>query len=148
MTDSPEPEIQDAAPEKTGFDRFAFPLAVIAGCVVYFALTRLFGVTIEEWRGVETFTDPDWFAAVVVAPIVSGMVVGGICGHHGKWYGMLPVGLIHPVDYTMTVVEGQVEVLHFGIFIFLLLVMLELALMAGWVAEVLRERLKGKEVRA
>jgi len=38
--------------------------------------------------------------------------------------------------------------LSFGIFVFLMIVMLELALMAGWAGELLRNRLAGRAVSA
>jgi hypothetical protein len=52
------------------------------------------------------------------------------------------------VDYFQALSVHRGEMLNFGIFIFLMMVMLELALMAGWIAEILRNRLAGKEVSA
>jgi len=54
------------------------------------------------------------------------------------------------VEYVRlaTGANPDVHVLGFGLFIFFMLVMLELGLMAGWGAEILRHRLGGREVRA
>ncbi|MDH5526979.1 MAG: hypothetical protein OEY97_06675 [Nitrospirota bacterium] len=133
---------------RPGVPRALMLLGVAVGVTVYFVITRSLGVVIEQWRGIDTFTDPSWFAAVAIAPVVSGFVTGAIARHQGKWLAMLPVGLLHPVDYFEALQVHRGEMLNFGIFIFLMLVMLELALMAGWIAEILRNRLAGKEVRA
>lgn len=128
--------------------RFAVPLGVALGCTAYFVIVRMTGVVIEQWEGINTFTNPAWFAAVAVAPVVSGFITGVVAGHNGKWLGMLPVALIHPADYAHAAGTNPGNVLGFGIFVFLMLVMLELALMAGWGAEILRNRMAGREVRA
>lgn len=149
---SGDAEIQDAELGRGPglMARLAVPLGIAAGCVVYFALSRLIATPVEVWNGVETFTDPVWFAAVAVTPVVSGFVTGLICGHGGKWYGMIPVALLHSVEYfaLARTSNPEVQVLGVGLFVFFMIVMLELALMAAWGAELLRDRLAGRDVRA
>jgi hypothetical protein len=126
------------------------PLGILLGCVAYWVLMGVVGVPVEVWEGVETFTQPRWFAAVAFVPAVAGLVTGVIAGDHGKWYGMLPVAIMHPVEYFRLAsgANPDVHVLGFGLFVFFMLVMLELGLMAGWAGEIFRHRLKGREVRA
>lgn len=144
--------IDDATPEEAGglLKRLAVPIGLVLGCAVFFGLTRYFGVPVETWTGVDTFTRPPWMANVALVPLVSGFVAGFICGHHGKWYGMVPVALLHPLDYFHLAAHPgpDAEVLGTGLFVFFMIVMLELGLMAGWGGEILRGRLAGRNVRA
>lgn len=147
--------IDDATPvgprdRRAFWGRLAAPLGVVVGCAVYVALSRFFAVPVEVWNGPETFTQPAWMANVALVPAVSGFVAGIIAGQHGKWYGMFPVTLVHTADYFTLSHRAapDVHVLGPGLFVFFMLVMMELALMAGWGAEVLRNRLAGKDVRA
>jgi len=147
--------IDDATPEEAPGGRglppgVAVPLGLVLGCVVFVALTRLFGVPVEIWTGVDTFTRAPWMANVALVPAVSGFVAGFICGDHGKWYGMVPVALVHPLEYFRLLAHPgpDAEVLGTGLFVFFMIVMLELGLMAGWGGEILRNRLTGKGLGA
>lgn len=145
------PVTDAAAPRaRSPLARLAAPLGIAVGCTVYYGLSRLFAVPVEVWSGVSTFTDPVWFAQVAVAPAVAGFVTGLICGHNGKWLAMLPVAVIHTADYyaLTATANPEVHVLGVGLFVFFMIVMLELALMAGWGAEILRDRIAGRNVRA
>jgi hypothetical protein len=135
---------------RTGGPATSVLLGIALGATVYYVLIKLLGVHIEIWRGVNTFTSARWFAATAIAPAVAGFVTGIVAGHNGKWYAMVPVALLHTADYMETVrmATGQVTVLGPGLFVFLMIVMLELALMAGWGAEVLRARMGGQDARA
>jgi len=126
------------------------PLGVVLGCAAYFVLARTVGVPVEVWEGVNTFTEPRWFTAVAFIPLIAGLVTGIVVGEHGKWYGMLPVAILHPFDYyrLATSADPDVHVLGFGLFVFFMLVMLELGMMAGWGGEILRHRIRGRDVRA
>ncbi|MFQ5508121.1 MAG: hypothetical protein ACE5FN_02155 [Leptospirillia bacterium] len=147
--DKPELEIADAESFSRG-GQWIVPLGIAAGAVVYFVLSRLFGVHIEVWEGITTFNNLSWFGAVAVAPALSGFITGIICGHNGKWYALLPVTVLHTIEYIQLrqLPLMDVDVLGFGIFIFLMIVMMELALMGGWGAEILRLRMADKGVRA
>jgi hypothetical protein len=149
---SGDAEITDAAmgPGPGPLARLAVPLGIAVGCLVYFALSRVISTPVEVWNGADTFTDPMWFAAVAVTPAVSGFVTGLICGHNGKWFGMFPVTLIHSAEYYLLLKDPnpEAQVLGVGLFVFFMIVMLELALMAAWGAEILRQRLAGRDVRA
>ncbi|MBI5136317.1 MAG: hypothetical protein HZA24_03155 [Nitrospirae bacterium] len=125
-------------------------LGMALGGTVYYMLIKLLGVHVEVWQGVNTFTNPRWFAVTAVAPALSGFVTGIVAGHNGKWYAMAPVAVLHTSDYLETVrmATGQLTVLGPVLFVFFMIVMLELALMAGWGAELLRARMAGKDVRA
>jgi hypothetical protein len=145
--------IDDATPEDGGpglFTRLAVPIGLVLGCVVFYGLTRFFGVPVEIWTGVDTFTRGPWMANVALVPAVSGFVAGFICGRHGKWYGMVPVALVHPLDYFRLAAQPNpdAQVLGVGLFVFFMIVMLELGLMAGWGGEILRGRLTGKDAHA
>jgi len=147
--------IDDATPEGPSEGRglsaaVTVPLGLVLGCVVFFLLTRLFGVPVETWTGVDPFTRAPWMANVALVPAVSGFVAGFICGHHGKWYGMVPVALVHPVEYFRLVANPgpDAQVLGTGLFVFFMIVMLELGLMAGWGGELLRGRLTRKDAGA
>ena len=143
-------EIVDAGTGRGGLRRLLVPIGIVAGCAVYWALARAFGAPVEVWDGVFTFTNPRWVANVALTPAVAGFVTGFITGEHGKWYGMVPVTVVHTADY-FALVGGQnpeVHVLGFPLFVFFMLVMLELGLMAGWGAEILRHRMGGRNVRA
>jgi len=145
-----EPADAGTAGGRGTFAALMAPLGIVLGCAVYWVLMRTVGVEVEIWEGVNTFTEPRWFAAVALVPAVAGFVAGFVAGEHGKWYGMVPVAILHPVEYVRlaTGANPDVHVLGFGLFIFFMLVMLELGLMAGWGAEILRHRLGGREVRA
>ncbi|MDH4228697.1 MAG: hypothetical protein OEW11_03000 [Nitrospirota bacterium] len=160
MTEPRDP-IADAAPRDSspaparaasgvpdGLSRAMAGIGVAVGCTVYYLLSKAFGVTIEVFDGINTFTNPAWFAAVTVAPLASGFVTGVIARHNGKWLAMAPLLLLHPVDYFQAVASHRGVMLSFGIFVFLMIVMLELALMAGWAGELLRNRLAGRAVSA
>jgi hypothetical protein len=148
--DSDEPADAGPAGGRGAFSALAVPLGLVLGCVVYFVLARTVGVPVEVWEGVNTFTEPRWFASVALIPAVAGFVTGIVAGAHGKWYGMVPVAVLHPLDYfrLATGADPDVHVLGFGLFVFFMLVMLELGLMAGWGAEIMRHRISGRDVRA
>jgi len=130
--------------------RISIPLSICVGATVYFLVVQALGVTIEVWEGINTFTNLKWFAAATAAPALSGFVTGLISGHNGKWFGVVPVLLMHPSDYfqARALAGGDVMVLGFGLFVFFMLVMMELALMAGWGGELLRRRISGEQLRA
>ena len=125
-------------------------LGIAVGATVYFLLSKALGVHVEVWQGINTFTNPKWFAAVAVVPALSGFVTGIIAGHHGKWYAMIPVLLLHSADYAKLYNTPGAEqvVLGYGLFIFFMIIMLELALMAGWGGELIRARKAGEDARA
>lgn len=145
-----EPADAEAAGGRGALAALMVPLGIALGCAVYYALVRTVGAPVEVWKGVETFTDPRWFTAVTFIPAIAGLVTGLIVGDHGKWYGMLPVAILHPLDYFRLAggANPEVHVLGFGLFVFYMLVMLELGMMAGWGAEILRHRIRGRDVRA
>jgi len=147
--------IEDATPESgagpPGFlARMAVPLGVLAGCAVFFVLARIVATPVEVWNGANTFTEPRWLIMVAVVPAVAGLVTGFICGPLGKWYAMVPVGVVHTADYYVlaSTPHPDAHVLGAGLFVFFMIVMVELALMGGWAGEILRSRLLGKDVRA
>lgn len=146
----PDAELAGAARGPGVMARLAVPLGILLGCAAHWAVAQAIGVPIEVWEGVETFTEPRWFAGVALVPLVSGFVTGIVTGAHGKWYGMVPVAVVHPVEYYALVggADPGVHVLGFGLFVFFMLVMLELAMMAGWGAEIIRHRMQGRDVRA
>lgn len=125
-------------------------LGILVGATVYYFLAKLVGVQVEVWQGIRTFNNPMWFIAVAVVPAISGLVTGIVAGHNGKWYAMVPVGLLHSIDYmALSQSAGaQTVVLGYGLFVFFMIVMLELALMAGWGGELIRERFSGENVAA
>jgi len=125
-------------------------LGIIVGATVYYLLSKLVGVHVEVWQGIRTFNNPLWFIAVAVVPAFSGLITGIVAGHNGKWYAMVPVGLLHSLDYmALSQSAGaQTVVLGSGLFVFFMIVMLELALMAGWGGELIREKLSGENVTA
>ncbi len=125
-------------------------LGIAVGVTVYYFMARGLGVHVEVWEGVNTFTNFRWFSAVALVPVVSGFITGIIAGHNGKWYGMIPVALLHPADYftTLGTASADVTVLGPALFVFFMIIMLELGLMAGWAAEVIRARLSGEDKRA
>ncbi len=145
--------ISPAPKPKGGWIRMPSSLALLGiavGVTLYYFMARGVGVHVEIWEGVNTFTNFRWFAAVALVPAVSGFVTGIIAGHNGKWYGMVPVALMHPADYfaTLDSAGAGVTVLSPGLFIFFMIIMLELGLMAGWVAEMVRARISGEDKRA
>lgn len=150
MSDPVEVADAEAGARRGGPRGLMVPLGLVAGCAVYFALDRAFGVPVEVWDGVFTFTNPLWFANVAVTPAVAGFVAGIITGEHGKWFGMVPVAVIHTADYFALAgaADPDVHVLGFALFVFFMLVMLELGMMAGWGAEIIRHRMAGRNVRA
>jgi hypothetical protein len=147
--------IDDATPE-TGsggsrfLARFGVPLGILAGCAVFYVLARVFAVPVEVWDGPNTFTQPRWLAMVALVPAVAGLVTGFLCGHLGKWYAMIPVGVLHTADYYVLVStpHPDTHVLGAGLFVFFMIVMVELALMGGWIGEMLRGQLARKDLRA
>jgi hypothetical protein len=148
--DPDEPADARAAGGPGAYRALLGPLGIVLGCAVYWILARTVAAPVEVWQGVNTFTEPRWFAGVALVPAVAGFVAGLVAGAHGKWYGMVPVAILHPVDYfrLATGSESEGHVLGFGLFVFFMLVMLELGLMAGWIAEILRHRIRGRDVRA
>jgi hypothetical protein len=151
LADEPADARPVGAPREKGALAFLMgPLGLVLGCVTYWALMQVVGMPVEVWEGVNTFTDPRWFTAVAFVPAAAGFVAGIVAGEHGKWYGMLPVAIVHPIEYFRLAesTNPDVHVLGFGLFVFFMLVMLELGLMAGWIAEIVRHRIRGREVRA
>ncbi len=151
MTDQQNPA-SAPAPKGGGFRMPSIKsmVGLAVGTTLYYLMSRFLGVHVEVWMGINTFTDPRWFAAVAVVPALSGFVTGFISGRHGKWYGMLPVALLHPADYFTVLgsANSQLVVLSPGLFVFFMIIMLELGMMGGWTAEVIRARVGGEDKRA
>ncbi len=101
MNDEVKVEVEVTRVGAQGIQRFVPLIGVMVGSLVYAGLTQWFGVVIEAWEGADTFTRPGWFAAVAVAPIVSGFVTGVIAGRGGKWWSMAPLCLVHPIQYAV-----------------------------------------------
>lgn len=148
--DSDEPADARPAGGPGAYAAYLGPLGIVLGCAAYWALARAVAVPVEVWEGVNTFAEPRWFAGVALVPAVAGFVTGIVAGEHGKWYGMVPVAILHPVDYVRlaTGADPEVHVLGFGLFVFFMLVMLELGLVGGWGADILRHRIRRRDVGA
>ncbi len=146
----PRTPVMDAGPPVHPLAPMMGVIGAALGCTVYYFLVELMGIRVEMWYGIETFADPRWFAVVAVVPAVSGLVTGLVAGRYGKWYGLLPVAILHPIEFYQLSHQPSQEyvVLGYGLFLFFMVIMLELGLMGGWLGELARKRMGGSQARA
>ncbi len=122
-------------------------VAVLVGAGIVYAGDKLFGITLEHYYGVGTFT-PIWVLTLFFVPFVAGVVVSLIYGLGGKVLAHLSPVIVRLYSYYeiqsgAPLPEGAL-LLPMAYWILIVIVAAEFAAFGGVVGEIVVKRTYGR----
>jgi len=122
-------------------------LAIAAGVGVIRLGDYLLGVRLEYFWGIATFSWA-WLADMFLVPAVGGIVVSFVYGLGGKTLAYFPAPIARIISYYEVVhyhlVPAQASVLPIGFWGFVVIMVLESAIIGGVVGEIMFKKIYGR----